>query len=41
VTIQEDLEVTMILEVTKAEVQEKMLRKINNFGVNLQVKIKV
>jgi len=41
VTIEEDLEVTMILEVTKAEVQEKMLRKINNFGVNLQVKIKV
>jgi len=41
VTIEEDIEVTMILEVTKAEVQEKLLRKINNFGVNLQVKIKV
>jgi hypothetical protein len=41
VTIEEDIEIIMILEVTKAEVQEKMLRIINNFGVNLQVKIKV
>lgn len=41
VAIQEDREETIILEKTKAEVKERKFRGMNNYGINLQVKIKV
>ncbi len=41
VAIQEDREEKIILEKTKAEVKERKLRGMNNYGINLQVKMKV